>query len=75
MTLGPFFTERGAERYLGIAAYTLRQVARKHPLPAPVIIVDERPAWTAGQLRDWYAARPAHGVDRKSKTFKERNRS
>lgn len=29
MTLGPFFTMRGAEKYLGIATYTLPRINKK----------------------------------------------
>lgn len=71
MTLGPFYTTRGAEIFLDIAPYTIRRIAEKHPLPKAAIIVDDRPAWTQGQILEWYEARPKHGGARKSKKFKE----
>lgn len=73
MTLGPFFTMRGAEKYLGIATSTLPRINKKHPLPKPAIIVDDKYAWTANQLTAWYASRPQPGGDRKSEAYRQKH--
>lgn len=75
MTLGPFFTMRGAEKYLGIATYTLPRISKKHPLPKPAIIVDDKYAWTANQLTAWYVSRPQPGGDRKSEAYRQKPRN
>lgn len=66
-----YYSERGAEKLLGLSAYTLARVSRKHPLPQADAIVDGRPVWEEAPLREWYKGRPQWGGDRKSVKFKE----
>lgn len=62
---------RAAEKYLGIAKYTGRQIERRHPLPEPAIYAGTTPCWTREQIDKWYATRPTHGGDRRSRKFKK----
>lgn len=70
-TIHKFYGKRGAEKLLGIAPYTLDQVAARHPLPSTEFTCDGLPIYTKEQLQDWYEERPRHGGDRKSDAFKK----
>lgn len=65
-----YYDLRAAEKLLGIAKHTARHVARRHPLPKPAIYAGVTPCWTREQIEKWYATRPTHGGDRRSKKFK-----
>lgn len=70
-TIHKFYGKRGAEKLLGIAPYTLDQVAARHPLPSTEFTCDGLPIYTKEQLQGWYEERPRHGGDRKSDAFKK----
>lgn len=61
-TIHKFYGKRGAEKLLGIAPYTLDQVAARHPLPSTEFTCDGLPIYTKEQLQDWYEERPRHGA-------------